>query len=56
VPYVYINFNKPDQQAVEFLNLADTKKYLDDGMFAEGSMAPKSGPVCSLLKKAVERA
>lgn len=41
VPYVYTNYNKPDQQAIEFLDLADTNKYLDAGMFAEGSMAPK---------------
>lgn len=41
VPYVYINYNKPDQRAIEFLDLADTNKYLDAGMFAEGSMAPK---------------
>jgi carbamate kinase len=41
VPYVYINFNKPDQQVVEFLDRADTLRYLDEGMFAEGSMAPK---------------
>lgn len=41
VPYVYINFNKPGQQAVEFLNREDTCKYLGQGMFAEGSMAPK---------------
>lgn len=41
VSYVYINFNKPDQQAVEFLNRQDTLKYLRQGMFAEGSMAPK---------------
>jgi carbamate kinase len=41
VPYVYINFNQPDQQAVEFLNHADTMNYLEQGMFGEGSMAPK---------------
>ncbi len=41
VPYVYINFNEPGQKAVEFLNFADTMKYLNAGMFAEGSMAPK---------------
>jgi carbamate kinase len=41
VPYVYINYNKPGQKAIEFLNFADTNRYLDEGMFAEGSMAPK---------------
>jgi carbamate kinase len=41
VPYVYLNYNKPDQQSVEFLNYADTEKYLSQGMFSEGTMAPK---------------
>lgn len=41
VPYVYINFRKPNEQKLELLNHADTMKHIKDGMFAEGSMAPK---------------
>ncbi len=41
VPFIYRNFKKPDQEALEFLNYADTKRYLDAGEFSEGSMAPK---------------
>ncbi len=41
VPYVYINYKKENEQALEFLNHADTKKHIENGMFAEGSMAPK---------------
>jgi carbamate kinase len=41
VPYIYINYNKPDQEIKEFLNYADTLKYLNEGQFAKGSMAPK---------------
>jgi len=41
VPYVYINYKKPGEKALEFLNHADTMKYLNEGMFGEGSMAPK---------------
>ena len=41
VPYVYVNYNKPGQQAVEFLDHADASAHLAAGMFAEGSMAPK---------------
>lgn len=41
VPFIYRNYKKPDQEALEFLNYADTKKYLDAGEFSEGSMAPK---------------
>jgi carbamate kinase len=41
VPYVYINYKKPDQEVKEFLNHADTMKYLSEGQFTKGSMAPK---------------
>jgi carbamate kinase len=41
VPYIYVNYNKPDQQIKEFLNYNDTLKFLNEGQFALGSMAPK---------------
>jgi carbamate kinase len=41
VPYIYINYRKPDQEIKEFLNYEDTLKYLKEGQFAKGSMAPK---------------
>jgi carbamate kinase len=41
VSFVYINYNKPDQEIKEFLNYKDTLKYLNEGQFSEGSMAPK---------------
>jgi len=41
VPYIYINYKKPDQKIKEFLNYADTLKYLNEGQFSKGSMAPK---------------
>jgi carbamate kinase len=41
VPFIYINYNKPDQEIREFLNYADTLRYLNEGQFAKGSMAPK---------------
>ena len=41
VPYVFINYKKENEQKVEFLNHADTTRYLSQGMFGEGSMAPK---------------
>ncbi len=41
VPYIYINYKKPDQQIKEFLNYTDALKYLNEGQFARGSMAPK---------------
>ncbi len=50
VPYIYINFNKPDQEVKEFLNYADTLKYLKEGHFAKGSMAPKIEACLNFIK------
>jgi len=41
VPYVYINYKKSDQEVKEFLDYNDTVKYLKEGQFTKGSMAPK---------------
>jgi carbamate kinase len=41
VSFIYKNFGLPTQEKLEFLNYADTKKYLEDGTFGEGTMAPK---------------
>ena len=41
VPNVYINFKEPNEKKLETLTVADAKKYLAEGMFGEGSMAPK---------------
>jgi len=41
VPFIYKDFRKPTEKRLEFLDYADTMKYLNDGTFAEGSMAPK---------------
>jgi len=50
VPYIYINYRKPDQEIREFLNYADTLKYLKEGQFARGSMAPKIEACLNFLK------
>ncbi len=41
VPFVYRNYNTPDQEVMEFLDYRDTMDYLKNGEFGEGSMAPK---------------
>jgi carbamate kinase len=51
VPYIYINYKKPNQEIKEFLNYADTLKYLNEGQFAKGSMAPKIEACLSFIKK-----
>ncbi len=55
VPYIYINYKKPDQEIKEFLNYNDTLKYLNEGQFTKGSMAPRSKPVLILLRRAGKR-
>ena len=41
VDRVCVNFNKPDQKALEQMTLADVDKYIAEGQFAPGSMLPK---------------
>ena len=41
VEKVYINFRKPDEQALGVITVKETEEYLAQGHFAEGSMAPK---------------
>lgn len=41
VPKVCINFNTPQQKELDRMTIAEAKRYLEEGQFAEGSMAPK---------------
>lgn len=41
VDYVFVNFNKPNQKALESVTVKELQKYLEEGQFAEGSMLPK---------------
>ena len=41
VPKVCINYRTPQEEALDSMTLAEARKYLSQGMFAEGSMAPK---------------
>ncbi len=41
VPKVYINFRKPDQKELDIITVDEAQKYLDEGHFSAGSMAPK---------------
>jgi carbamate kinase len=50
VPYIYINFKKPNQEIKEFLNYKDTVRYLNEGHFAKGSMAPKIQACLNFIK------
>jgi carbamate kinase len=50
VPYIYINYKKPDQEIKEFLNYSDTLKYLNEGQFSKGSMEPKIQACLNFIK------
>ena len=41
VPYVYLNYKKPEQEIAEFITRDQARRYIELGMFGEGSMAPK---------------
>ncbi|MCZ7545948.1 MAG: carbamate kinase [Anaerolineae bacterium] len=51
VRQVAIHFNKPDQKWLDRMALAEAKRYLADGHFAPGSMAPKIEAVISFLEQ-----
>lgn len=55
VPYVYLHFNTPQEEVREFLNHADTTRYLKEGMFGEGSMAPKIRACLQFIEQGGEK-
>lgn len=56
VPYIYKNYKKPDEEILEALDYADAEKYLDSGMFGEGSMAPKIRACLAFVKNGGKKA
>jgi carbamate kinase len=56
VEKVAINFNKPDQQWIERMTVAEAEKYIDDGHFAPGSMLPKIQAIVKFLKEGGKQA
>jgi len=55
VPYVYINYAKSDQKALEFLNKKDILKYIEQGVFGEGNMAPKINAALNFVENGGEK-
>ncbi len=55
VPFVYINYNTPQEEVKEFLNYSDTLTYLKEGMFGEGDMAPKIRACLQFIKEGGEK-
>lgn len=41
VEKVYLDFNTPRQRAIDVMTVAEARRYMEEGHFAEGSMLPK---------------
>lgn len=55
VPYVYINYKKPGEKKLDPLDVSDARRYLSQGMFSEGSMAPKMRAAVQFVEKGGEK-
>jgi carbamate kinase len=54
---VMLNFNQPNEQALDHITLAEAKHYLDEGVhFVKGSMKPKMQAVINFLENGGQRA
>ncbi|MCX7876197.1 MAG: carbamate kinase [Melioribacteraceae bacterium] len=51
VPKAYINFNKPDQKALDKVTLDEAKMYYQNGEFGSGSMGPKILAAINFVEK-----
>lgn len=56
VEKVAINYNKPNQQWLDHLTVAEAKKYLAEGHFAPGSMKPKIEAIIDFLEQGGKQA
>ncbi len=56
VPYVYLNYNTPQQQALETLTVSQAEEYMKQGVFGEGNMAPKIEACINYIKKGGNKA
>jgi len=50
VPFVYMDYGTSQQSKIELLNHSDAKKYLNQGKFGEGNMAPKIKAALSYIE------
>ncbi|MEK1415291.1 carbamate kinase [Limosilactobacillus fermentum] len=55
VDYVYINYNRPDEQKLTELSQAQAQELIDAGQFPAGSMLPKIQACLSFVKGHPER-
>jgi len=56
VEKVYLNFNTPEQKALDKITLAEAKQYIAEGHFAKGSMLPKIEAIIKFLENGGKQA
>lgn len=50
VPKVCINYNTPQEKSIDRMTIMEARRYMDQGQFAEGSMAPKIRAAISFVE------
>jgi len=56
VDKICLNFGKPDEKPLENISLTETRQYIKEGHFAEGSMLPKITAIVSFLEQGGKKA
>ncbi|MCD5415973.1 carbamate kinase [Candidatus Bipolaricaulota bacterium] len=56
VEQVKLNYKTPQEEGLSQISLDEAKRYLDEGHFAKGSMAPKMGAAIRFIEAGGERA
>ena len=56
VEHVYLNYNKPNQESIHKITVSEVEKYLKDGQFPPGSMAPKIEACIRFIKAGGKKA
>jgi carbamate kinase len=56
VDNICLNFGKPDEKPLGKMTLAETRRYIKEGHFAEGSMLPKIRAIVSFLEQGGKKA
>ncbi|MCF6341863.1 MAG: carbamate kinase [Bacteroidales bacterium] len=51
IPKVCLDFNTPQQKTIDRMNIAEARRHLKEGQFAEGSMAPKIRAAISFVER-----
>jgi carbamate kinase len=56
VEQAYVNFNTPEQEAIDRMTVAEAKQYIEEGQFAPGSMLPKVKAIIWFLENGGQEA